>query len=255
MSTTMVIFIICMCLVVVVIVAMIITLVYRRKRRKEEQPETVKPLDVKSSKIQKGVEGENYVENLLDQQLEEPKRIFRDIVLDTDSGLGTTEIDFIVICKHGVFVLDVKSWDGTYRCRETETKNKNQLYELYRVDADGERACDDQAIMRNAGHFKAFRNVIVKYVPKRIKNYIFQHNLARSYVVFRQDNFDGSNSRAVNVKDLLSTIRSLRGNLDEDSVVAIAQALREHHSQVSRVDHIEHLLEKYPEDCDDPTAA
>ncbi|MCD8307893.1 MAG: NERD domain-containing protein [Clostridia bacterium] len=247
MSNGFIVFIICMCLVVCVIIALIITFVYRRRHKKPSASERAK--DRKQQLIAKGIEGEDYVESILNE-LGEPVRVFRDIVLDTDTDLGTTEIDFIVITENGVFILDVKSWDGIYKCDVTKTRNGKYDYDLivYNNRVEKFLSCDDQAIMRNAGHYNAVCKLIADYGDKRLNKWL--KNKVHSYVVFRQDNFNGQCDRAINAHELIYTIRNFHGKLDEQDIDALAEIIRDHHSRIPREQHIENLLKMFPNDYD-----
>ncbi len=238
------IFIICLCVVVIAVVAIVLVCVLRRKHRQAQQADTQK------YKVQKGIEGENYVDDLL-EQLEEPFRVFRDIVLDTESKVGTTEIDFLVVCENGIFVLDVKSWEGLYRCKVTKGRSGLFNYDLVRYDNGIKQfvSCSTQAVMRNAAHYKAVKELITANANKKLNKWL--NGKFHSYVVFRKDNFSGECDRAVNAKDLLSTIRSFNGKLDEQDVQDIAEIIRDHHSKITREQHIKNLLELYPEDYED----
>ncbi len=238
------IFIICICVVVIAVIAMVIIFALGRRRRQERRE------DAQKRKVEKGIEGENYVDDLL-EQLEEPFRVFRDIVLDTESELGTTEIDFLVICENGIFVLDVKSWEGLFRCNVKPAKSGKFNYELVRYD-NGEKIfkpCDAQPVMRNAGHYKAVKELITRYASRKLNKWL--NGKFHSYVVFRKDNFSGECDRAVNAKDLISTIRSFSGKLDEQDVQDIAGIIRDHHSRITREQHIRNLMERYPEEYDE----
>ncbi|MCD8285823.1 MAG: NERD domain-containing protein [Clostridia bacterium] len=251
----MTIFLICMAIVVVAVVAMVITYVYERKHKKqnpEGETEARRKEDKERRKIRKGIEGEDHVEHLLDE-IEEPCRIFRDIVLDTAQGsIGTTEVDFVVLCSYGIFVLDVKSWDGIYKCDVHKGKSGNFNYDLIKYD-NGEKvfkSCEDQAIMRNGRHYNAVRHIITDHASKRLNKWLA--GKFHSYVVFRQDNFSGECDRAVNAKDLIQTIRGYSGKLNEEDVQEIAEIMRDHHSKVTREEHIRKLVNMFPNDTADP---
>ncbi len=257
----MAIFIICMVIVVIAIIAMIITFVYSRTRgkqereereRKEEEGRRAELESQQQKRTEKGEEGEDYVASLLNQLDAYPKYVFRDIVIDTQKTLGTTEVDFLVVVPNGIFVLDVKSWDGAFSCEKQLTGRNKYKYDLYwrRPGKNGYIRCDDdmQAINLNTDHYKYVKEYLNRlsghgHISDRTRSYMMRN--IHSYIVFRNDNYRGNNERAINAKDLINTIKSYPENLYEHTVCNIGNAIRENPSETTRDQHIENLKNMY----------
>ncbi len=257
----MVIFIICMALVVIAIIAMIITIVYSRTRGKQERAERERIEEegrraelenMQQKRTEKGEEGEDFVAALLDRLDAYPKYVFRDIVIDTQKKLGTTEVDFLVVVPNGVFVLDVKSWDGAFSCEKHQTGRNKYVYDLYwrAPGKNGYIRCDDemQAINLNTAHYKHVKEYLNRlsglgHISDHTRTYMMRN--IHSLVVFRNDNYRGNNERAVNACDLINAIKSYPEKLYDHTVCNIGNAIKDHPSETTREEHIENLKNMY----------
>jgi len=97
-----------------------------------------------------GERGERFVGDYLDTLDSSEYRVLNDIVIG--GGGKTTQIDHVVICKRGVFVIETKNYDGWIYGRECDEewtqvffKRKHRFY---------------NPLLQNAGHIRALRHLL-----------------------------------------------------------------------------------------------
>lgn len=66
--------------------------------------------------IQKGVRGENLVAATLEKYKHLDAHIIRNFPLRNDSDTGYYQIDVVLVCRKGVFSLEVKNWECIVEC-------------------------------------------------------------------------------------------------------------------------------------------
>lgn len=161
-------------LLILVFVLAVIVLVYIIRALKElskKQRERQEIID------KKGKDGEDFIAELIGNTEDGVQIVFNDYILDTDTAVGSTQIDHIVINAYGIFVIETKNYAGSCvygKDNDNYWKQKNRL---------GERKFYNP-VKQNSAHIEHLKQIL----PYAAFN---------SIVVFINANLNGVKSKYV----------------------------------------------------------
>lgn len=156
----------------------------------------------------KGFKGERKVYKKL-KKLGKGYKILRNITIDT--RMGSTQIDFILVSKYGIFTIEVKNYTGVVYASSTNAWKKkdraNRMYNMY------------SPIRQNEGHIN-----VLKYHLRGWRDAKYH----KSIIVFNEGVTIKNNiySNMVSIKSLMGYIKQFTDVcLDEDEIEEIIEII------------------------------
>ncbi len=224
MSTSALIIVICVIVLVILIIVAVSIIGYQRSKAKKEAKEAESEEEEGEREKEKaGAAGEDAVSAALGEQKRGRKYIYRDYILDGKNF--THEMDFLVVTRAGVFVLEVKNWGGTTYGNLGDDEWK-QL-----SGPDGDKVTMHQnPFKQNESHVKAVSAI----VPSFVQIY--------SYVVFANGTVEGDAESKIFTPDTIGAeIDSKEDVLSAQDTQTLALTIAGERSSATREEHIENV--------------
>lgn len=114
----------------------------------------------KDELIKKGIEGEKSID-VWAKFLPENYFLYRDICFTHPSRNTSTQIDAVVVCKYGIFVIEIKNWDGYLNGDHTNKKYKHIF-----IDYGSDSYKILNPFIQNEGHIAALSEALGVNVRK-----------------------------------------------------------------------------------------
>ena len=146
-----------MTLIILLIVAVVIGgRIIRWKPQRDHRPLTPQAI-----KDRLGHEGEALVAKEL-KGLSGEYHTYNDLLLKVDNrGIGSTQIDHLVLSKYGIFVIETKNWAG-------KIYGKREYKSWVRIKDDGSKNFFGNALHQNDAHIHGLLSFLPRYAGKHI---------------------------------------------------------------------------------------
>lgn len=159
----------------------------------------------------KGYVGEKVVSAQLNTLLSDEYHILNDLILTTN--WGTTQIDYVVVSKYGIFVIETKNYKGWVFGHENSEKWTQNIY--------GNKYLLANPVRQNRSHIRVLRNTLssIEQCPM-ISIVAFSGNTSLNVTV--------ESAHVIHWRQLVSTIKQYRTEvLDDNHIQRIVAHLQQ----------------------------
>lgn len=121
-------------------------------------------VSVQRAKNKLGDEGEALVAKEL-RKLDGDYHTYNDVLLKVDRGIGTTQIDHLVVSKYGIFVIETKNWAG-------KIYGKRDYKSWVRIKDNGRKNFFGNALQQNDAHIDGILSFLPRYAGKNMRGLV-----------------------------------------------------------------------------------